>query len=242
MSILLHEISAISDKCLEVMQAVMSREEQAKEVTGEDSAPLDLAQALSDYFQTAALLETGEAYLEEAEMAEFANYGLNLLDRLAYLVRQLELMEQRDNMSLVCPSMALWLARREAVIDNLEGASDGFGMLVNALSDTTELAEMCRMMDEVIEATSEQLQLDHDRDNPWRPWRIINLNMGIAATRSLDPELMEVIFDKLGRRLPYDMAGFLADGKRQMMVSNVPDEVVDIMNRYVEKWPSNPPH
>jgi hypothetical protein len=53
---------------------------------------------------------------------------------------------------------------------------------------------------------------------------------------------MADIFEKLGRRLPNDMPGFLADGKRQMMVQNVPDEVRDVMNRYAEKWSERPPH
>ena len=53
---------------------------------------------------------------------------------------------------------------------------------------------------------------------------------------------MERTFDKLGRHLPYDMAEFLADGKRQMMTQNVPDEVTEMMNRYVEKWPVRPAH
>ena len=76
----------------------------------------------------------------------------------------------------------------------------------------------------------------------WRPWRVLSLNSGIAATRSLDPQLMQNIFDKLGRRLPYDMAGFLADGKRQMATQNVPDDVREVMERHVEKWPTSPPH
>ena len=81
-----------------------------------------------------------------------------------------------------------------------------------------------------------------DRSNEWRPWRIINLNSGIAATRSLDPELMEHTLEKLGRRLPYDMPGFVADGKMQMVVQDVPEAVSAVMNRYAEKWSSKPPH
>jgi hypothetical protein len=53
---------------------------------------------------------------------------------------------------------------------------------------------------------------------------------------------MERVFDNLGRRLPYDMPGFLADGKRQMMTQNVPEAVREVMNRYAEKWPDRPAH
>ena len=71
---------------------------------------------------------------------------------------------------------------------------------------------------------------------------MINLNTSIAATRSLDSELMEATFNRLGHRLPYDMAGFLADGMRQMAVQNVPDAASDVMRRYLEKWPNSAPH
>jgi hypothetical protein len=101
---------------------------------------------------------------------------------------------------------------------------------------------MCQIMDEAIAAASEKLQMDEDKSNEWRPWRIINLNSGIAATRSLDPELMENIFEKLGRRLPDDMPGFLADGKRQMIGQNIPEAVSEVMDRYAEKWSGKLPH
>ena len=56
-------------------------------------------------------------------------------------------------MSRVFPSLAVWLARHDAIIDNLAGTADGFGLLVNGLSEPQDLAEMCQIMDEVIEAS-----------------------------------------------------------------------------------------
>lgn len=237
MNPLVSTINDIAEFALEITQAMMAKEEQAKKIMEDEAAPLQLAAALSDFFQMAAAVEAGQTRLQPEELTEFGAYGLDLMDRLAYLVRQLELMDKRDAVARAFPSLALWLVRRGATIDNLEGAADGFGMLVNGLSDRQDLADMCRIMDEVIEATSESIQMDEDKSNAWRPWRVINLNSGIAATRSLDAALMESTFEKLGRRLPYDMPGFLADGKRQMMVQNVPDDVREVMNRYAEKWP-----
>lgn len=237
-----NEIDAISQSALEIMQAIMVRDAEAQEIMNDNSGPLALASALSDFFQVAAQLETDEAYMEPDDMAEFASYGLDLLDRLDFLVRKLEIMDQRDNVSHVFPSLAVWLARHDAIIDNLQGTADGFAILVNGMSEQQDLAEISQIMEEVIEAASDKLQMDEDKNNTLRPWRIINLNSGIAAARSLDPELMESTFEKLGRRLPYDMQGFIADGKRQMMMQNVPDEVTAIMNRYAEKWADKPPH
>lgn len=242
MNTLVIEIDTISRSALEIMQAILARDAEAQKIMNDDSGPLALASALSDFFQVAAQLDTEDAYMDSDDMAEFGAYGIDLLDRLDFLVRKLEIMDQRDNMSRLIPSLAVWLARHDAIIDNLAGTADGFGLLVNGLSQPEDLAEMCEIMDEVIEAASEKLQMDEDKSDTWRPWRVINLNAGIAATRSLDPELMERIFEKLGRRLPYDMPGFFADGKRQMLGQNVPEAVSAVMNRHAEKWSSKPPH
>ncbi|MDJ0833419.1 MAG: hypothetical protein QNJ69_07845 [Gammaproteobacteria bacterium] len=242
MSTLIFEIEAISDLALEVMKAVIDKNEQTNKFEDPDSGPLAVASALSDFFQIASALGQGHASLDADEMAEFADYGLDLLDRLAFQLLALEVMEHRENMARIFISIGVWFSRQDATLDNLEGIADGFGRLTNGLNDPKELAEMCQLMAEVADAASNKLQLDEDQSNPYRPWRVLNLNAGIAATRSLDPQLMEQTFDELVRRLPTDMPGFLADGKRQMITQNVPDEVREVMDRYAEKWPAALPH
>lgn len=242
MNQLVFEIDAISELSLDIMQAIMGKEQEAQKIMGDAATPLELASALSDFFQFAAAVETGQTRMKQDELTEFGAYGLDLLDRQAYLVRKLELMTHRGRVFRMFPSLALWLVRRGATIDNLEGTADGFGMLVNGLSDKHALAEMCELMQEVIEAASDTLQMDEDKSNVWRPWRVINLNAGIAATRSLNPELMVSTFEKMGRRLPFDMSGFIADGNRQMQLQPVPDEVSEVMKQYAQKWPQGAYH
>ncbi len=236
------ENDAISDLALEVTQAVLARSEEAQAIMEDQSGPIALARALSDFFQIAGVLETGAATLDQEEQEEFCAYGLDLLDRLAFLVRKVEIMDKRDTVARMFASMGVWVARRGATIDNLEGTADGFGMIVNGTSATDDLRTLCGLMEEVIEAASTRLQLDEERGDAWRPWRVINLNAGIAATRSLDPELMERTFEKMSRRLPYDMPEFLADGMRQSAFQNVPDAVKDVMRRHMDKWPTKAPH
>ena len=236
------ENDAISDLALEITQAVLARGDEAQSVMEDQSGPLALAGALSDFFQIAGALESGAALLEQEELNEFCAYGLDLLDRLAFLVRKVEIMDKRDTVARMFASMGVWVARRGATIDNLEGTADGFGIVVNGTSATADLRTLCGLMEEVIEAASVRLQLDENRGDAWRPWRVMNLNAGIAATRSLDPELMERAFDKMGRRLPYDMPGFLADAMRQTAFQNVPDAVGKLIRKHMEKWPTNAPH
>jgi hypothetical protein len=53
---------------------------------------------------------------------------------------------------------------------------------------------------------------------------------------------MERTFERMGRRLPYDMQGFLSDGMRQAAFQNVPDAVRDVIREYMKKWPANASH
>lgn len=241
-STLIFDIEGINDRALEVTKAIVDRNEQTGKIEHKESGPLAVAAALSDFFEIATALDQGAVWLESDEMSEFADHGLDLLDRLAYQLLVLEVMEHRGNMALVFASIGLWLSRHNATLENLEGIADGFGQITNGLQDRRELAEICQLMTEVADAASAKVKVDDDRGNPYRPWRVLNLNAGIAAARSLDPELIAKTFDALERYLPEDMPGFLADGQRRMATQNVPDEVRDVMDRYAQKWPPAKPH
>jgi hypothetical protein len=242
MSTLIEAIDGISQQTLEIVKSVLAVNERQQQFANDDSGPLAVASALNDFFGICIALEQAEQLPDAEQFSGLADYGLDLLDRLAHQRRELGIREHRDSMGLVYASLGVWFAHRNAELENLEGIADGFALLTNGLSDSAELAAMSQRMEEVVAATAESVTLDEDRDNPWRPWRVLNLNMGIAATRSLDPERMEQVFEALGRRLPYDMPGFLADGQRQMMMQSVPDPVKAVMDRHAAKWPGSRSH
>lgn len=235
MSSLVIQMPFISDLALEIMKRVINENEKTRKITEEDSGPIPLASALSDFFELASGLEHEGQQPDVEVISELGHYALDLVDRRSYQLRQLDIHDQRENISRVFTSLAVWFAHRNAILDNLNGTADGFANLVNGESKQHELATLCRFMDEVLEAASDDL-IDEDRSDPWRPWRVLTLNSGIAATRSLDTRLMQTTFEKMGLRLPYDRPGFFADGRRQMDAQDVPQEVRDVMTRYAEKW------
>ncbi|MFT7533865.1 MAG: hypothetical protein ACI9FD_004908 [Gammaproteobacteria bacterium] len=230
------KISHLSELALVVMQSVLAKNDTSSLFEKDDQGPLALASALSDFFQIADVIEQNIDELESDEISEFGDYALGMLDRLGYFTRQLEVMDQNPNLGCVYASLAYWLVQRGAVLNNLAGVADGFARMVNGLQNASELAEMCGPMEAIISSASESIQADEDKSNTWRPWRIINLNAGIAATRSLDPQLMEATFARLSQRLPQEMSGFFSDGSRQMIGQEVPDEVRTVMNRYRDQW------
>ena len=236
------EMPAISDLALQAMIRVIDENEKTQVIMDEESGPVPLAAALSDFFQLASGIEDSGQEPDPEVVSELADYALDLVDRLSFQLRQLEVHDQSENVACVFVSLAVWFARRGAELRNLDGTADGFANLINGTSETDRLATLSRLIDEVQEAAADEIRMDEDRSNPWRPWRVLTLNSGIAATRALDTALMRDTFDNMGHRLPYDMPGFFADGKRQMDAQDVPQRVRDVMTEYAEKWPDRSPH
>ena len=242
MSSLVIEIPVISDLALEIMKCVIDENEKTQKITDEQSGPIPLASAMSDFFQLASALENGEQLEDSAAISELAHYALDLVDRLQAQLWYLDIHDQRDRLSRLFASLAVWFARQDAILDNLNGAADSFAILVNGENDSTVLADMSRLMNEMLEAASNEIKMDEDRSDQFRPWRVLNLNSGVAATRSFDAKLMQDTFEKMERRLPHDLPGFFADGKRQVQMQEVPDDVREVMTQFADKWANQLPH
>jgi len=239
MSSLTIQIDFTANLALEVIKQILAENEKTSKIPEDNIAgPLTIANALADYFETAAGIEHQDMELETEAISDFGHQGLDLLDRVSWQIRQLDIHDERDRIARVYASLAVWLARRGAVIDNMETVADSFAIIVNSENDTGELVNLCQLMEETLQAASESIKKDEDRSDPWRPWRVLNLNTGIAATRALDPELMKQVFSELEKRLPEDVSGFFADGKRQMDSQDVPQEVRDVLNEFAGKWPA----
>lgn len=242
MSSLVIEIPVISDLALEIMKRVVDENEKTQKITDEQSGPIPLASAMSDFFQLASALENGQQLEDSAAISELAHYALELVDRLKAQLWYLDIHDQRDRLSRLFASLAVWFARQDAVLDNLNGAADSFAILVNGENDSAVLADMSRLMNEVLEAASNEIKMDEDRSDQFRPWRVLNLNSGVAATRSFDANLMQETFERMERRLPHDLPGFFADGKRQVQMQEIPEDVREVMTQFADKWATQLPH
>jgi len=82
------------------------------------------------------------------------------------------------------------------------------------------------------------IRQDLDNSNPMRPWRIINLNYCIIATRSHDTALMEKSYDVLIKNLPHDAREFFKEGMQQMDIIGYTQEVRAVVEKYDGLWGS----
>jgi len=184
-----------------------------------------------------ATVKHGEAVLSDDEATEIGDFALGLLEAIVDRVETASGHQNRDLTRLAIP-ISLWVARQGGHINKLELVVNSLAAWANELQDTLQIAELARVIREIIDAASDEIRKDLEQTNPMRPWRIINLNYGIVATRSHDPALMDEAYGVLVENLPQDAREFFREGMQQMDVVGYPDEVREVVERYDRMWGS----
>jgi len=184
-----------------------------------------------------AAVKQGEAVLSAAEITEIGDFALGLLRALVDRVETASGRQDRDLTRLAIP-ISLWIARQGGHINKLELVVNSLAAWANELRDTQQIAELVRVIREIIDAASDEIRKDLEQTNPLRPWRILNLNYGIVATRSHDPALMDEAFAVLVENLPQDARAFFREGMQQMDVVGYPEEVREVVEKYDRMWGS----
>ena len=184
-----------------------------------------------------AAVKQGGSVLSAAEITEIGDFAIGLLEAIVGRVEGVRGHQQRELTRLAIP-VSLWVARHGGAINKLELVVNSLAAWANELHDTRQIAELAGVIREIIDATAETVRQDLDQSNPMRPWRIINLNYGIVATRSHDATLMEEAFGVLVENLPQDARAFFREGMQQLDSVGYPDEVREVIERFDRMWGS----
>ncbi|HKJ10081.1 MAG TPA: hypothetical protein VKA76_13425 [Gammaproteobacteria bacterium] len=211
--------------------------EQSAAADNEVNPPL-LAQAFEQLVEVfgRAGSDGASKTLEGKEISELGEYGLSLVNDLGIWLDRTGLDRYRQELATLAVAVGLWAARHGGELMTIEPLVDGLATLANATGDPAELATLATQAGEIARAVTPAIRQDLEKGNPGRPWRLLNLNRGIMATRSHDPELMTQAFDALVRNLPEDAPEFFDQGMKQMDAVGYPAPVRKVMERYHEQW------
>lgn len=175
-------------------------------------------------------------HINAAEISQIGDYALSLLDEIAMLTVKRGLQDAMLEVQRLSLPIALWIAAHQGKISQLEVIVNAIATYANELKDAQELTQLCAVIGKIINASSDELKQDIEAADPMRPWRIINLNWGIVATRSYQPELMEQVFAQLAENIPLEAAQFFAEGMLQMDKIDYPDNIRVVMKKYYQLW------
>jgi hypothetical protein len=175
--------------------------------------------------------------LEEKDISKIGQYALDVLEAIVAFVQEKTGEQKRELLRLSVP-VSLWVARHGGKLSQIDMLVNSLAGYANEVSDPQVLADLAGIFGEVIDACDNEIKRDLEQTNMMRPWRILNLNYGIIATRSHQPELIEQAYDTLVKNLPHDARQFFKEGMAQMDIVGYPDEVRKVVERYNKMWGS----
>ncbi len=175
--------------------------------------------------------------LEEKDISKIGQYTLDLLEGMVAYVQNKTGEQNRELIRLSVP-VSLWVARHGGKLSQIDMLVNSLAGYANEIVESHVLAQLAAVIKEVVDACDDEIRRDMEQTNMMRPWRILNLNYGIVATRSHQPALIEQAYDALVKNLPQDARQFFKEGMQQMDIVGYPDEVREVVERYNNMWGS----
>ncbi len=212
---------------------------QAPRGEDEGATPQQLVETFEQLFdamhRTEADQQAGNPPGQDA-VTELGEYALELFEQTLARAGRLRLPEVYQGLQVYIVTMARWIARHGGKIYVLEPVVDALAQFANTTRGSDELLKLYQAMGEVVDATADIIRRDLEKTNPGRPWRILQMNRAIVATRTHQPDAMDAAFQELVTNLPEDAQRFFSEGMEQMDLLNYPPHVREVMDRYYRKW------
>ena len=177
--------------------------------------------------------------LAEAEITQIGEYTLTLLDELSVVAANRGLQQVMLSLHRLSLPVALWIEEHHGKINKLDIVVNAIATYANTVTNLESLSELSMAIEKVVNSSADEIKLDLEASNPARPWRVLNLNWGIVATRSHNAELMTHVFDQLIKHIPVDAKNFFQEGMQQMDIVGYPEHVREVMEKYSKFWGVN---
>lgn len=170
------------------------------------------------------------------DVSQMGDHAIGFVMDLAYWAERLRLPKSKMELEKTALAVAHWVIRHDGELRTLEPLVNSLAASANLTQDVPTLKAMCQVIGDVIEHAAPGIKSDLEKHDPTRPWRILNLNYAIVATRTQDRTLMEKAFDTIGRNLPEDCPAFFEQGLQQAQKEVYGSEVRELMQDYFKRW------
>lgn len=180
--------------------------------------------------------ERRESRADPEQISHEGEYGITLLMDLGSWARRLRLHDLESEFDAIALAFADWVVRHGGELRTIEPVVDALASLANDERDQRSLERLTHLTSRIIRSTATGARTAVGQAYPNPPWRLLNLNHGIVATRTHNPALMEQVFDELVQNLPGEAPRFFAEGMQQMEKFDFPLSVRAVMARYFDRW------
>lgn len=174
------------------------------------------------------------APIGDDDATRLGDTGLAVITELGQIGQQLGVPQAKMELDIISVAVADWMMRHNGRLDRLEPIVNGLAVMANEIQTAQTLEEIAAFMGQVMQSALDSIQADEDKSDEGRPWRVLQLNRAIVATRSHNTDLMGKVFDELIQGLPNDAPTFFREGMRQMEVIDYPAKVRAVMAHYFQ--------
>ena len=224
---------------IQASAAVLQAFENSDMQSGEDAAPAQLIEAINQFMTIYEKLGNNPGQnspFNNENISLIGEQAISCLIELGTWAERLGLQQEKAMLEEIAFAAAHWVIRHHGEIRSLEVIVNMLATKANRTADPVVLTSLFHVMNDVITHSSPELKSDLDKSDPGRPWRMLNFNFAIVATRTMDKELMIRAFDTLGRNLPEDCPQFFEEGLKQSEKAVYGPEIQSMMAEYFKKW------
>lgn len=219
---------------IQAFQAAVANLNQA------DEPVKKLVQAMEECFhvmqRVEADLQATDSEMKPEDVSQIGDYALTLLQELSSHAANAGMQAEMLSIQSLTLPVALWIAHHGGHFHQLETVVNAVANEANSTQDPETLAQFAVKLESLMQGVDENIRQDLDNANPMRPWKVLNINWGIVATRSHDPAVMRRVFDQLIKNVPEDARAFFAEGMKQMDIVGYPEQVREVMAEYSRDW------
>jgi hypothetical protein len=198
-----------------------------------------LADAIRQFFDVCAKFDRDHGQggrLPYDDVNEIAANAINCISDLALWAARLGLDSEHHVIENAALEFARWAIRHDGELTTLEPVVNALAWRANTTHDPADLTVLFYVAREIAAHAAPQTRNGVDTAEVRHPWRILNFNVAIIATRTQNPELMDAAFDLLEQNLPGECAAFYEEGVRQAEKEVYGPHVRDIIRRRFAKW------
>ena len=201
----------------------------------QEVTPPLLADAIRQFLDIASR-DRAASTLTPKDIDEIGTHALECLSDLALWAYQLGLEPERSAIEDLALDFAQWITRNGGTISVLEPVVNALARSANATQAPEALAALLRVARELAVHTDPRLQNSLEPAGAAEPWRILNFNLAIIATRTQDSRLMNDAYDLLEKNLPQECAAFYEEGLNQAEKPVYGPHVREIFLERAAKW------
>jgi len=221
--------SSVTDakKTIDTLKETLKRDDGCS-----DFEVFSLIDGLQQVFETVVAVNKQHTILTGDEISDIGEQALSMIDNLVYKLMDNDLASHKFEVEQVAMFLANWIIKHKGKLSKIQSVVDGLADMANQVEDKVSLLQLSTFMSQVAHACSDVIQHDLDITDPGRPWRALNMNRGIVATRTHDLDIMREVFHDLIKAIPMDAPAFFKEGMSEMERLNYPEPVQELMQEF----------